>query len=352
MRILLCSYLFAPSVGGLETASAILAEQYTRLGATVTVVTSSPGPPSSAAYEILRRPSAKKIRMLGAKIDIVHSDHISVRTIAPLLFTRIPIVITHHGWCWRANQKKGWEDYVKLGIFSVRCQNVAISKAIADRLPMKSAIIGEPFDPSEFSTPADTVRDKDIVFIGRVVHDKGCDVLLRALAILRDKGMRPSLSVIGDGNAMADLKRLTAELGLSDQVVFRGTMLGGRGRELARHKVLVVPSRYPEPFGIVALEGISAGCAVLVSRSGGLPEAVGPCGMVFPNQDAAALATLLTQALASPSLREQLLVDRSGHLKKFRPENVAECYWRVFASALRNGKTFLTQTGGREPSTK
>ena len=334
MKILLFSYLFAPSVGGLETASAILADQYTRLGAAVTVVTNSPGPHSPAAYEVVRRPSSKEIRRLGDKTDIVHSDHLSMRTIAPLLFTRIPIVITHHGWCWRANQQKGWEDYLKLGIFSVRCRNVAISKAIADKLPMKANIIGEPFDSAEFSTPGETIRDKDVVFMGRLVYDKGCDVLLRALALLRTEGMRPSLSVIGDGRAMADLRQLTAELGLFDQVDFRGTILGGRGKELTRHKILVVPSRYAEPFGIVALEGISAGCAVIVSQTGGLPEAVGQCGMIFPNGDAAALAASLKRVLTNSSLRDELLVHRNEHLEKFRPENVAERYWEVFVTAF------------------
>jgi glycogen synthase len=333
MRILLCSYLFAPSVGGLETASAILADQYTSLGAVVTVVTSSPGPPSSAAYEVVRRPSSKEIRRLGGRMDIVHSDHISMRTIAPLLFMRIPIVITHHGWCWRSNQKMGWEDRVKLGIFSIRCRNVAISNAIADRLPMKSTTIGEPFDPAEFSNSAGAGRDKDVVFIGRLVHDKGCDLLLRALAILRVEGMTPALSIIGDGPAMPTLRQLATELGLSDQVDFRGALTSGRGKELARHKVLVAPSRYPEPFGIVALEGISAGCAVLASRTGGLPEAVGPCGLLFPNGDAPALASSLKQVLTNPLLRDQLLTHRSEHLEKFRPENVAKRYWEIFASA-------------------
>jgi glycogen(starch) synthase len=334
LRILLSSYHFAPSVGGLETASAILADQYSRLGAVVTVVTSSAGSHSCAAYEIVRCPSLKQLCKLAGEVDAVHSDNLSIRTIAPLLLTCKPVVITHHTWCMRTNGQKGWEDHVKLALFSARCRNVAISKAVADRLPMKSTIIGEPFDPAEFLASPGASREKDIVFLGRLVRDKGCDLLLRALAILREEGVRPSLSVIGDGPEMATLRQLAAELVLSDQVTFRGTISVGRGEEIARHKILVVPSRWEEPFGIVALEGISAGCAVLASQSGGLPEAVGSCGKLFPNGDVVALASGLKNLLSNSSTRDELLTHRSEHLEKFRPENVAKRYLEVFASGL------------------
>ena len=67
--------------------------------------------------------------------------------------------------------------------------------------------------------------------------------------------------------------------------------------ELARHQVMVTPSHYEEPFGIVALKELACGCLPLVSERGGLPEAIGNHGSTFPNGDADALAGRLQEIL-------------------------------------------------------
>ena len=134
---------------------------------------------------------------------------------------------------------------------------------------------------------------------------------------------------------MPALKLLTIDLGLSDQVAFLGTMREGRGKVVAGHKIMVVPSIWEEPFGVVALEGIAAGCAVVASRGGGLPEAVGPCGILFPNGDVSALAAALKDLLTSPGLRDKLMAERNQHLESFQPEAVAKRYLEVFESAMR-----------------
>jgi glycosyltransferase involved in cell wall biosynthesis len=314
MRILFCSHVFAPSVGGIETVGSILAEEFTRLGSSVTVVTSTPGDKDSAAYEIVRCPSAKKLCQLARDSDIIFQNNISLRTLLPLLFCRKPIVVVHHGCLTRTNGKRGWQDYLKLAVLPL-CRNIAISKAVAATLPVKSVVIGDPFETHEFAGLQDTPRIKDIVFLGRLVSQKGCDLVLRSLSILKQEGICPSLSIIGDGPDLAGLKHLATELGLSDQVAFRGAIRDGRGRVVAQHRIMVIPSSYAEPFG-------------------GLPEAVGPCGILFPNGDAKALASALKQLLTSPSLRERLTSESHRHLERFQPEIVAKKYLDVFQSAL------------------
>ena len=81
---------------------------------------------------------------------------------------------------------------------------------------------------------------------------------------------------------------------------------------------------------------IAAGCAVVASAAGGLPEAVGPCGLLFQNGDAAAMASALLDLLAHPSRREQLMKGSVSHLKSFEPEIIAAKYLEVFASALHS----------------
>lgn len=333
MKILFCSHVFAPSVGGIETVGRILAEQFCRLGSTITLVTSTPGEEVSSAYHIVRRPSFKRLRQLARDADVIFQNNISLRTLLPVLPCRKPIVVAHHGCLARTNGRKGWQDYLKLAVLPM-CHNISISEAVSATLPVRSVVIGNPYETSEFAGFEDTPRSKDIVFLGRLVSQKGCDLLLRSLSILKAEGVCPSLSIIGDGPELPALRRLIAELDLSNQVVFLGTIREGRGKEIARHKIMVVPSSYAEPFGVVALEGLAAGCVIVASSAGGLPEAVGPCGILFPNGDARAMASALRDLLASPSLREKLRSESSRHLERFRPETVAKKYLDVFQSAL------------------
>lgn len=332
-KILLCSYAFEPKLGGIETVSKILAEQFTRLGATVTVVTYTPGQPAEAAYEVLRRPSFGRLYQLARRSDVAFQNNISLNMLPALFAARKPVVVAHHTWIRRTDGSLAWQDHLKTAALRA-CHNIAISKAIAATLPVRSVIIGDPFEPGEFSDLGCECRTKDIVFMGRLVTDKGCDFALRCLAMLKMEGICPTFTIIGDGPEAPTLKQLTVELGLAGQVTFLGAMREGRGKELARHKVMVVPSVWAEPFGVVALEGIAAGCAVAASAGGGLPDAVGPCGLLFPNGDAEALVATLKELLTKAALREKLMAERESHLAQFTPETVAKRYLEVFESAV------------------
>jgi glycogen synthase len=333
MKILLCSHVFAPSIGGIETVSAILADQFSRLGCAVTVVTNTPGGRVSAVYQVVRRPSLMQLYQLGRGADVIFENNISLKTFLPLLFSRRPIVVTHQTFVSNVKGGRGWTEHLKLGLLRF-CRNTAISKAVARSLPVSSVVIGNPFEADEFNETGSARRSKDIVFLGRLVSDKGCDLVLRALAILKAGRIRPSLTIIGDGPEMSTLKQFTSEFELSDQVTFRGALREGRGREVAEHKIMVVPSTWEEPFGVVALEGIAAGCVVVASRAGGLPEAVGPCGVLFKKGDVQALASTLKELLLDSALREKLIGERKRHLAQFQPEVVAGRYKELFEKAL------------------
>jgi glycosyltransferase involved in cell wall biosynthesis len=105
-------------------------------------------------------------------------------------------------------------------------------------------------------------------------------------------------------------------------------------RLLNRHKIMVVPSRWNEPFGIVALEGIACGCAVIGSSGGGLPEAIGPCGVTFANGDAAALAEKIEMFLKQPDLLAGFRQNAANHLARHQPEVVAQKYIELLQSGL------------------
>ncbi len=170
--------------------------------------------------------------------------------------------------------------------------------------------------------------------MGRLVSDKGCDLLFQALERLQREDLYPSVSIIGDGPERKPLERLASAMGLSKHVEFLGTVIEGRGREIARHKIMVIPSRWNEPFGLVALEGIAAGCAIVASARGGLPEAIGPCGLLFSNGDVNELIVQLKRLILDDELRRELVANAQAHLREFDPNVVANRYLQFFEEIL------------------
>lgn len=143
------------------------------------------------------------------------------------------------------------------------------------------------------------------VYVGRLAREKGVATLLYALALARDHGSELRLRVVGDGPLRPALERLTGELGLSHAVQFTGWVpLERVEAQLAEAWALVAPSLWAEPLGLTALEAIVHGIPVIASATGGMAETVedGVSGLLFPNGDAAALATCLTDVASGRCL--------------------------------------------------
>lgn len=336
MKILISSHAFAPSIGGIETVGELLAAEFFRLGHPVTVVTDTLAEGAdNLPYPVVRQPSLSELIRVIRWSDIFWHNNLSLRTLWPALLVSKPIVITHQGSYCRA--PRGVDLVQRLKHTIVRhTTSVASSKAVAACFATTSTLIYNPYDARKFSFDApETERTGDLVFLGRLVSEKGVDLLLEALAILRTRHLSPSLTIVGGGPELAPLQQFTTRLELDGQVTFSGPKRDAALRSLLRqHKILVVPSRYDEPFGVVALEGIACGCVVVGSRGGGLPEAIGPCGLTFPNGDAQALAGALESLLSRPNEHEKFLAQAPPHLAKFHPATVAETYLALFQAQL------------------
>ena len=324
MKILLGSHHFAPSIGGIETASELLAREFVKLGHDVHVITRTPGG-ADFPFAVIRNPGVHELLWQVSWCDVFLQNNISLRTVWPLLFVRRPLFVVHQTWIGR---EAGSFPYSWLKRFVLRfASSIAISKAVADDLPTDAVIIPNPYDDEIFRRFEGTDRARDLVYVGRLVSDKGVDLLIDALSILREAGTGTRLTVVGDGADRSKLKKQVADLGLQSSVEFVGSVNSLQLAEiLNHHRILVVPSRWPEPFGIVGLEGIACGCAVVGSYQGGLPEAIGPCGVTFPNNDARALARALARLIDNPGEREALRGNASSHLARFTRRRVAEAY--------------------------
>jgi glycosyltransferase involved in cell wall biosynthesis len=332
MKILLTSYVFAPSIGGIETVSALLAPEFVQAGHEVKLVTKTGKEDSvSRPYEVVRNPSPRKLLELTRWCDVFFQNNISLELAWPLLFVRRPWVIAHHTWIDLA---VSWKVRLKRSLLHL-AHHATISRPIADSLLVPSTIVGNPYATEIFRLWPDVRRDKELVFLGRLVSDKGIDLLVDALAMLRPQGLTPKLTVIGSGPEREPLRRRAERLKVGDQIEFTGPQTGVElARTLNAHQIMVIPSRWAEPFGVVALEGIACGCMVVASRNGGLIEAVGPCGIFFETENCESLVEALRRALTQPGLREHVQSEAPAHLHHFGPADVASRYLEVFKRAV------------------
>ncbi len=190
---------------------------------------------------------------------------------------------------------------------------------MTEHLPASSIVVSNPYNDDIFKIDSEVARTCDLIFVGRLVSDKGLGLLLESLSKLQQLNVRANLTVVGDGPEMNALVIQCEKLSLREQVKFVGVKMGIELRELMNaHRILVVPSLWAEPFGIVALEGIACGCVVVGSKDGGLRESIGPCGLLFPNGNCDALADCLRRLLTDPDQLETLSENRVNHLGKFK----------------------------------
>lgn len=339
MKILFSSHVFAPSVGGIETVSSLLAREFASSGHEVRLITETPGESGEAGgFEVRRRPTARELLALVRWCDVYFHNNISLPKAWPLLAVRRPWVVAHHVWI----PESGLAARVKRHVLRY-ATGISISHAVAGHLATGSSVIPNPYDDSLFRTCESAGRTRDIAFVGRLVSDKGADLLVAAVAALSRRGLRPTVTIIGTGPEEASLKEQALASGVT--VDFAGVR---RGADLVallnQHRLLVVPSRWAEPFGVVALEGIAAGCVVVGADSGGLPDAIGPCGVTFRSGDSEALADAIERLLRDPAAIAAFREPAERHMRNHRCERVAARYLKVFEHAI---ETFAAPGGAR-----
>jgi glycosyltransferase involved in cell wall biosynthesis len=165
----------------------------------------------------------------------------------------------------------------------------------------RAAVRARPADP-DGSGPS-------LVTAGRLEDVKGVQVLLSALPAILAAHPGARLTVLGTGTMDDHLRRMADELGVGAAVRWAGwSSPATMAATLAAADVAVVPSIWPESFGLTALEALAAGCAVVAADGGGLPDLVRPgeTGLLVPPGHAPALAAAVLSLLADPALRARL----------------------------------------------
>lgn len=208
------------------------------------------------------------------------------------------------------------------------------------------AVWGDPHRAERGMARAELGLEPDVpalAVLGRISDWKGQDVLVRALAEtpLRQRG---AVALIagevwpGAEHRAGELRELAARLGVSERVL----MLGFRDdveTVFGAADLIAVPSTSPDPLPGAAIEAAAAGCAVVASAHGGLPEILrdGETGRLIAPGDPAALAEVAAELLDDPSARERLGAAAASDIRaRFAPTRLHEAMHNLY-DAVRSG---------------
>ena len=252
---------------------------------------------------------ARAIR--GARIDVVHQHYggASMRLLARRL-TGAPVLLHCHARTLAESARPEPAALRTRGADLV----VANSRATAACVRGGAATVVYPGVRGPAALPErEPAEGVTLGYAGRLVALKGVAVLLRAFARLAAERPEVRLEIVGEGPEEGELRRLAAELGVAERVVFTGWS-GDVAAAMRGWDIAVLPS-LEEAFGLAAAEAMACGVPVVGSRVGGLPEVVveGATGFLVAPGDPDALHARLRDLAADPALRRAM--GAAGHAR-------------------------------------
>lgn len=178
-----------------------------------------------------------------------------------------------------------------------------------------------------------------IAYVGRLVPEKGVDLLIEALGRLSGDWRA---TLVGDGPETSRLRAQLERLGLENRVALKAWMPSTDMPAFYRNvDVLVLPSRtqpnWTEQFGRVLIEAMACGVVVIGSNAGEIPHVIGEAGRIFPEGDAAALHEALADLLDAPDERQMLSTQGRARVKAhFTQHHIAATTVDVYRTLLRD----------------
>ncbi|WP_176056445.1 glycosyltransferase family 4 protein [Brucella intermedia] len=193
------------------------------------------------------------------------------------------------------------------------------------------AVIYNGLAEDEFMTVADAADASDFLFVGTMRELKGPDVMIRALARLRDRDQRAlTATMVGDGAEKSGFIALAEELGVSGQIRFLPGMAAREAFALGR--IMVVPSR-AEAFPYIVLEALAAGKSVIASNVGGIPEVFGPRSPALVEPEEEALAHKMLGVADDPAAFRSAMPDAARLHERFSLQTMAHSIETIYYEA-------------------
>lgn len=254
------------------------------------------------------------------KPDLVVDDSNKIVFAAPWL-TKLPVVgLIHHLFGKAIHREASLPAalYVRLSEFLVpriyREVPVMTGSPSARREMLEMGLrevidVGEGVDLEGYAPPADGERDPDLLlYLGRIKKYKGLDVLIRTVALLKDRFPKVRLEVAGSGDDVPRLTEIANSLGVADRVKFLGRVSEADKIDLYRRSMVALNSSLKEGWGLTSIEANGCGTPVVASDVPGLCDSVqdGKTGFLVPFGDAEAMAERVGRILGDPVLAARL----------------------------------------------
>jgi glycosyltransferase involved in cell wall biosynthesis len=251
---------------------------------------------------------------------------------------RIPLVTTLHGTDVRLARTVG----VAKPLFAHVLKHSAAVTTVSSWLKEETEALVPGVHPTVAPMPVatdlfspGTSRDgRRLLFVGRLMPQKGVEHLLHALARMKTEA---SLDIVGDGPSALQLEQLARELGVTARIRWHGQLSQSDLPALYQRAAAVVVPSVDEGLGLVAVEALLCETPVVAFDSGGLRDVIqhDKTGLLVKSGDRAALASALDDLLASDGRASDL--GRAGRLyalSAFAPESVARRYAGIYRQVL------------------
>lgn len=255
-----------------------------------------------------------------------------------------PLLATCHNWTGENLRGRlyDWIDHLVLRRFA---RIAAVSDPVRNSLvrfgvrPERIRVIPNGVDVRRFEAtwprpPVYAGAAAQVGFVGRLVPEKGVNILLRSAPGVLSRHPHTVFLIIGEGPARAELEKLTDDLGIGSSVRFLGRQ-ADMAAIYSLIDILVLPS-LNEGAPMTVLEAMSAGRPVVATRTGALPDIVveGETGILVGSGDAPAVESALVSLLADPA--RLLQMGRAGRSRveaKFSSDSMARDYLDLYHSA-------------------
>ncbi|MFH1049243.1 MAG: glycosyltransferase family 4 protein [Patescibacteria group bacterium] len=372
MKVLFISSLYYPHVGGIETMITELADNYRKKGIESVVLTKKwplnlPDAEEYKWVKIYRVISARtkdqfegiidwiKANNSNIKSDIIHV--IGIRRPLPLIglflskLWKVPIICTIGGGDIPdkidSYPTKVWEDGI--GIIPhvleqsdiVNCVSQALVSDLEIVMPSLSGVdaLYAGTDLSIiYSVRTEKIKNQYIFSLRRLDPSKGINILIKAFNLIKNTFPKLHLVIAGEGTEEKKLKKLVSDYLLNDRVIFLGTISFKRGISLLKGAELTVVPSLSEGGGLVNLEAQAAGCPIIASRVGGIPEYLkeGKSGLLFEPGNFRELADKISLLLLDRKLKNKLINGGLKHVLLFDWNVLVPKYISLYRRSIKN----------------
>lgn len=322
LNILIANRLYYPILGGSVVLTDAIANALDSMGHVVKITTKTPDLVDSS--NVLRTSSFWELVKATRWSDAMIIIEPSLVYFAAAALARRPAVACLQTWCRDKDGKILLTKQIQQRVGRALGTITSPSHAVSDNWGGGHKIIPNGFEDKIFSN-YEKLRSYDYTFIGRMIADKGPDLFIESFIQLHQKDPTIRALIIGDGDLLPLCQEKVFQNGISTNVTFTGNLRERTevAKLLNRSHVVVIPNRWDEPFGMVALEALACGCRLVVSQSGALPEFAGKYASVVEKEN--------IQALTEAMLYERIQVGNprpglSAHLENFKWSNIVRQY--------------------------